>query len=120
MYINPFNNALGALRSRALITRGEPMQITEAGLRELGPYDPLPSGRALLDHWMGNLGKAEKLILQAAVDAYPGALNKQQVAVAAGYEANGGAFNNALGRLRTLELIKGRGEIRASETLFGE
>ena len=53
-----------------------------------------------------------------AADAYPDALNKQQVAVAAGYEANGGAFNNALGRLRSLELIKGRGEIRASDDLF--
>lgn len=114
-----FNNGLGALRSRGWITRGEPMQITEAGLRELGSYDPLPNGRALLDHWLGNLGKAERLILTAAADAYPKALNKQQVAVAAGYEANGGAFNNALGRLRSLELIKGRGEIKASDDLFG-
>lgn len=114
-----FNNGLGALRSRGWITRGEPMQITEAGLRELGSYDPLPNGRALLDHWLGNLGKAERLILVAAADAYPKALNKQQVAVAAGYEANGGAFNNALGRLRSLELIKGRGEIKASDNLFG-
>lgn len=113
-----FNNSLGALRSRAWITRGEPIQITETGLRELGTYEPLPRGQDLLNHWLGNLGKAERLILKAAADAYPDALNKQQVAVAAGYEANGGAFNNALGRLRTLELIKGRGEIRASEDLF--
>lgn len=82
------------------------------------PYDELPVGRALLDHWLARLGKAERLVLQTVADVYPGALNKQQVAVAAGYEANGGAFNNALGRLRSLELIKGRGEIRASESLF--
>jgi len=113
-----FNNSLGALRSKAWITRGEPIQITETGLRELGAYDPLPHGQALLDHWMGNLGKAERLILKAAAEAYPGTLNKQQIAVAAGYEANGGAFNNALGRLRSLELIRGRGEIKASEDLF--
>jgi len=113
-----FNNSLGALRSRSLITRGEPMQITDPGLRELGTYDPLPVGPALLDYWMGNLGKAERFVLKAVTDAYPDALNKQQVAVTAGYEANGGAFNNALGRLRSLELIKGRGEIKASDDLF--
>ena len=114
-----FNNSLGALRARSLITRGEPIQITEAGLRELGPYDPLPVGPDLLAYWMGHLGKAERLILKAAADTYPNTLNKHQVAVAAGYEANGGAFNNALGRLRSLELIKGRGEIKASDDLFG-
>jgi hypothetical protein len=37
----------------------------------------------------------------------------------AGYEANGGGFNNALSRLRTLELIGGRGELRASDDLMG-
>jgi hypothetical protein len=37
------------------------------------------------------------------------------VAVKAGYEANGGGFNNALGRLRTLELVQGHGAIKASD-----
>jgi hypothetical protein len=40
------------------------------------------------------------------------------VAAKAGYEANGGGFNNALGRLRTLELVRGRGDLRASDNLF--
>lgn len=31
----------------------------------------------------------------------------------------GGGFNNALSRLRTVELVKGRGELKASEDLFG-
>jgi hypothetical protein len=43
---------------------------------------------------------------------------KEEVADKAGYETNGGGFNNALGRLRTLELVQGRGEIRASDNLF--
>ena len=45
-------------------------------------------------------------------------MNKSEVAAKAGYEANGGGFNNALGRLRTLELVQGRGELRASANLF--
>jgi hypothetical protein len=36
----------------------------------------------------------------------------------AGYEANGGGFNNAPGSLRTLELVEGRGEIKASDNQF--
>ena len=43
---------------------------------------------------------------------------QRKVAVKAGYEANGGGFNNALGRLRTLELVEGGGEIRARDNLF--
>jgi hypothetical protein len=35
-----------------------------------------------------------------------------------GYEVNGGGFNNAQGRLRTLELVQGRGELHANENLF--
>jgi hypothetical protein len=64
------------------------------------------------------LGKAERLILEALTQVYPAGLNKEEVAGRAGYEAGGGGFNNALGRLRTLELVEGRGELRASSNLF--
>ncbi len=40
---------------------------------------------------------------------YADTLTKEEVAAKAGYEANGGGFNNTLGRLRTLELVRGRG-----------
>ena len=50
--------------------------------------------------------------------AYPAALNKEEVASWTGYKESGGGFNNALGRLRTLELVQGRGELRASDDLF--
>jgi hypothetical protein len=36
---------------------------------------------------------------------------EREVAAKAGCEANGGGFNNALGRLRTVELVQGRGEL---------
>jgi hypothetical protein len=58
------------------------------------------------------------LILEVLTEAYPAGLNKEELATRAGYEANGGGFNNALGRLRTLELVQGRGELRASDDLF--
>ncbi|MGO9265753.1 MAG: hypothetical protein ACLQBA_12865 [Candidatus Binataceae bacterium] len=72
----------------------------------------------MVDYWRNRLGKAERLILETLTQAYPAGLNKEEIAARAGYEANGGGFNNALGRLRTLELVQGRGEIRASDNLF--
>ena len=115
-----FNNYLGALRSRGLIEGdGDRLTITEAGIQALGSWEPLPTGSGLIDYWRGRLGKAERLILETLTQAYPDALTKEEVAARAGYEANGGGFNNALGRLRTLELVQGRGELRASDNLFG-
>jgi hypothetical protein len=112
-----FNNSLSSLRTAGLIERGEPVRATDAGLAALGEWEPLPEGPALIDHWMGQLSKAESAALRALLDAYPAALTKAEVAAQAGYEANGGGFNNALSRLRTLQLIDGRGEMRADETL---
>ena len=114
-----FNNYLGALRSRGLIKGdGDRLTITDAGIEALGSWEPLPTGSALVNYWRGRLGKAERLILETLTQVYPDALTKEEVAVKAGYEANGGGFNNALGRLRTLELVQGRGELKASDNLF--
>jgi hypothetical protein len=114
-----FNNYLGALRSRALIKGdGDKLTITDTGIETLGSWEPLPMGAALVEYWRSRLGKAERLILETLTQAYPNALTKEEVAAGAGYEANGGGFNNALGRLRTLELVEGRGEIKASDSLF--
>jgi hypothetical protein len=114
-----FNNYLSSLRTRGLLDgRGEDMRITNAGVGALGSYEPLPTGEALRRYWLQQCGKAERAILSALFDAYPDALTKDEIAARAGYEAGGGGFNNALSRLRTLELIDGRGEIRASADLF--
>jgi len=115
-----FNNALSALRSKGWIEGHGTLSITDAGIEALGTYEPLPSGRALLDHWLSQLSKAERGALEVLANAYPNALSKEEVAAAAGYEAKGGGFNNALSRLRTLELISGRGELKASDDLFDE
>jgi hypothetical protein len=78
----------------------------------------VPAGAALIDYWRSRLGKAERLILETLTQAYSDAMSKEEVASKAGYEPNGGGFNNGLGRLRTLELVGGRGELRASSNLF--
>lgn len=115
-----FNNSLGALRSAGFVTRDATIAITSEGLAALGSYEPLPTGRALFEWWVQSpsLGKAERAILTASVDAGR-AMTKDEIATAAGYEANGGGFNNALGRLRTLGLLAGRGEISPAEEFAG-
>lgn len=104
-----FKNALGALRTKGYITpaREEPVRILEPGLDALGPVPPMPTGRELFEQWQGQpqIGKAERLIMDALYDAYPHSMEKPDLAAATGYEADGGAFKNALGRLRTLEII---------------
>jgi uncharacterized protein len=114
-----FNNYLGALRSRGLIEGdGDSLRICQPGIRTLGSWEPLPTGAALIDYWRSRLGEAERLILEALTQVYPNALTKDEVAVNAGYEPSGGGFNNALGQLRKLELVQGRGELRASDNFF--
>jgi uncharacterized protein len=116
-----FGNALSALRTKGHLEGGpDALRATPAGLEALGPYDPLPSGPDLLAHWLGQLGKAEREILQVLADAHPAALTKEQVAerTPSRYAPDGGGFGNALSRLRTLELVSGRGELRASDDLF--
>jgi hypothetical protein len=115
-----FNNAISACRSAGLLEgSGDRMAITSQGLGDLGDFTPLPTGQALLRHWLGQLGKAERAALEVLADAWPHAMTKPELAARAGYEPNGGGFNNALSRLRTLELIEGRGEIKASDDLMG-
>jgi hypothetical protein len=116
-----FNNAISALRTKGYL-EGDAgrLVITPGGIG--GTWDsftPLPRGRALLEHWLSQLSKAERKALESLAEVYPRTLSKAQLATRSGYEANGGGFNNALSRLRTLELISGRAELKASETLFG-
>lgn len=114
-----FNNYLSSLRGRGLLEGSDNLRATDAGLAALGDFEPLPTGATLLAYWRGRLGKAERLILEQLCEQYPKALSKDALGSMTGYEPNGGGFNNALSKLRTLELISGRGELRASEDLFG-
>lgn len=113
-----FNNYLSRLRSLGhLRSEGDRLWITESGLVAIGSYEPLPTGSALAEHWYGKLKKAERDILRVLVKALPEQLTKERVAVDTGYSADGGGFNNALSKLRTLELVQGKAKLRASDAL---
>lgn len=103
-----FRNALGALRAQGLIDGSNTgtMRITPRG-QGYGPFDPLPSGHALLEHWYEHpaFEKCDREIMNAL--AQKGPLTIQQLSEETGY-AIGGTFRNALGRLRTAGVIAGR------------
>ena len=115
-----FNTYLSTARSRGWIS-GERnlILITDAGRQALGSYEPLPCGEALLEYWMHELGTGGAArILSLLAAAYPAELHKSQVAEGAGLSGNSGSFNTYLSKLRTLELIHGRSQLRASDEFF--
>lgn len=93
--------------------------ITQEGLAALGAYDPLPAGRDLLDHWLRELGASGAArLLSAVAEVYPKGLTNAEAGERANLSHASGTFSTYLSKLRTLELITGRGEIRASDELF--
>jgi hypothetical protein len=110
-----FSNGLGRLRSLGFV-RG--LDITAAGLDAIGPVEPLPTGPALVQHWMGQIGKAEATMLQALTYNRAG-LSKEELAEVSGYSTGSSTFSNAVGRLRSLELASKGWPLVASQVLFG-
>lgn len=104
--------SLGRLRAGGAVEKnGDPIKATPMGLqlaRQLPGYEPLPkAGRALAEHWLNKLGKAERSILAAMIEAHPQQLDRTQVAEKTGYSTQTSTLSVALGRLRSLKLING-------------
>ena len=57
-------------------------------------------------------------ILTPLLEAYPQGLSHERTAAAAGYSHSSGTWATYLSRLRSLELIAGRGELKAEPWLF--
>lgn len=103
----------GWIEGRGVLT------ITDAGKTALGEYTEQPSGPALLNYWLGELGNGgASRLLRVIAEAYPRALTNVEAGEAAGLSHRSGTFSTYLSRLRTLQLIEGRGELQASEELF--
>lgn len=114
-----FANALGALRSAGLAVGGrDAITATRDGVVAAGDVPPLPTGRDLVEHWAGQLGKAPAVLLRLLVDTWPNAMSADELAEASGYSRTSSGFANALGRLRGLGLVHGgRDAITASDEL---
>lgn len=114
------DNTISSLRTRGLLVGGpHSLRITDEGLAALGDYERLPSGDALRDYWVREMGAAGGKFLRALIDAYPGTMTRNEVAEAAGYSTESSHVDNTLSALRTRELIEGGPrELRASKELM--
>ncbi len=115
-----FSTYLGKGRSSGWIEGSNDfLKITDAGRKALGPYDRLPSGVDLQAHWMQQLGGGGAArMLATLIRFYPRAISKVVLGEGANISPDSGTFSTYLGKLRTLELIEGSSELKASPTLF--
>ncbi len=112
-----WRNILSRLRQAGYIATGqEPFSITEAGATALGAFDPLPTGAALLEHWMARVGKGDRETLRILATLH-GECPSSDLAQRAGYSPSSSTWRNILSRLRTLGLIEGSRNIKLHEDL---
>lgn len=119
-----FANSLSSLRTRGLIEgNASQMTVTDDGLHALetaGGFQPLPTGRALVDWWLGRLPRAQAAMLQALLDAYPKPLSVDEIAAETGYAAGSGSFANNRSKLNVAELIHGTRDALYAADALGE
>jgi hypothetical protein len=114
-----FSSYLSRARGAGWIEGKGTLRITDAGEKALGEYEPLPTGTALLDYWLADLGNGgASRILRSLADVYPRSLSQEELAERAQLTTNSGTFSSYLSRLRGLELIEGRGELKAADEFF--
>jgi len=115
-----FATYLGRARSAGWIDgSSDATTITRAGLAALGSYERLPEGRELLDYWVAELGQGSGAgrMLAALGKAAPKGITRDRLGELAEISPRSGTFATYLGRLRGLELIEGKDELRISEEL---
>lgn len=125
-----FNNYLSDLRKNIGYITGEgegPYAVTDAGLRALGGFDPLPEDpAALFDDWLRHpeLKRAHREIMRVLKERGRPMMQEDVAAECVSergepYDPEGGGFNNAVSRLRTLGVIEGKREIALTDQLRG-
>jgi hypothetical protein len=100
-----YNNPRGKLNTAGLVEYvGERIRLTDAG-RQVAQFPKLPlTVDEMHRHVMNVLPGPHQKILRVLLENYPNAISKADCASMAGY-AQGGAFNNPLGKLHTMGLV---------------
>lgn len=89
---------------------GNSIDATDTGIEALGnEYQPLPSGRDLLNHYLQTLPDGEKKVLQTLADDARGELTREQISEATGYKRS--TRDAYIQRLRVRQIINLRGDM---------
>lgn len=94
---------------------------TDAGVDALGSdFEPLPQGEELQSYWLDRLPEGERAILEPLIAQYPATVDRDTLSEITGYKrSTRDTYLQRLGSRRLVENI-GRGEVRASSSLFSE
>lgn len=108
------------LRERGYVqVAGDRIMATEEGLAALPNAEPLPTGPALREYWLARLPEGERKILSVLIESYPDGVPRDELSERTGYRRS--SRDTYIQRLSAKQLVSepARGEVRASETLFG-
>jgi len=109
---------LSRLRSLGLIEgRGDLVLTSEGAAAAQEPPSP-PTDDQLRAIVLAKIDGSLSRILIPILEAYPNGLSHQEVADQAGYSAQSGTWSTYLSRLRSLDLIESRGDLKAQHWLF--
>ena len=119
-----FNNYLGWLRSNGFIEYrpGKMVAMTDDGRATAEAPDTPVTLAELHERCLSVVANSHKRILRVLLDRHPEMLSKPDLAAEVRMTDKGGAFNNYLGKLRTLGMVEypSPGHVRASDLLFPE
>lgn len=109
---------LSRLRSKGWIEGRGDLVLTDLGTQLANVPDAPPSTEALHQAVLGKIDGPMQRILSPLLEAYPNGLSHAEAAEKAGYSHQSGSWATYLSRLRSLDLIAGRGELKAEPWLF--
>ena len=112
-----YNTYLQRLSARGLI---DPISLTatEAGMAELGDFEPLPTGEDLAEYWRRELTGGELAVFEIVIAAGGAPVSKDVIGERTGYQRS--SYNTFIQRLSARQLvITEKLGVRAAEELFG-
>lgn len=107
------------LREKGYAEAGrESITATAAGIDALGSsYEPLPTGAALREYWIGRLPDGERKVLQVILDRHPDTVERDTIDDQTGFKRS--TRDAYIQRLKTRQLVKVyRDGITAADALF--
>lgn len=108
-----FSTYLSKLRTLGWITSeiGGKVSITDTGVASLGKWEPLPTGHALYEYWMRELGESGASRIFHHIYMQNGnACDRATIGRETGMSPNSGTFSTYVSKLRSLELIDKHGD----------
>lgn len=110
---------IARLRERGYVEiDSDRVRVIEAGRGAMPDAEPLPTGRALREWWDRELPSGERAVLAMLCDQFPARVQRTAVEEATGFKRS--TRDAYISRLVAKQLVEdvGRGEVKASDTLF--